>query len=59
MLKECFSAMNLVKNKLKTTMSDDRLNDCLVTFIKRDVFMEVSEDDIVDAFMAMQKRRVT
>ena len=54
-----FSAMNLVKNKLRTTMSDDRLNDCLVTFIERDVFMEVSEDDIVDAFMAMQKRRVT
>ncbi|XBI34910.1 hypothetical protein VPH35_120661 [Triticum aestivum] len=54
-----FSAMNLVKNKLRTTMSDDRLNDCLVTFIERDVFMEVSEDDIVDTFMAMQKRRVT
>ena len=54
-----FSAMNLVKNKLRTTMSDDRLNDCLVTFIERDVFMKVSEDDIVDAFMAMQKRRVT
>ena len=53
-----FSAMNLVKNKLRTTMSDDRLNDCLVTFIERDVFMEVSEDDIVDAFMAMQKCRV-
>ena len=51
--------MNLVKSKLRTTMSDDRLNDCLVTFIERDVFMEVSEDDIVDAFMAMQKRRVT
>ena len=53
-----FSAMNLVKNKLRTTMGDDRLNDCLVTY-KRDVFMEVSEDDIVDAFVVMQKRRVT
>ena len=40
-------------------MSDDRLNDCLVTFIERDVFMKVSEDDRVDAFMAMQKHRVT
>ena len=40
-------------------MGDDHLNDCLVTFIERDVFMKVSEDDIVDAFMAMQRRIVT
>ena len=54
-----FSAMNLVKSKLRTTMSDDRLNDCLVTFIERDVFIKVSEDDIVDALKKKQKRRVT
>ena len=40
-------------------MSDDRLNDTLVTFIERDVFLKVNEDDIVDAFMAMQQHRVT
>lgn len=39
--------MNLVKNKLRTSMGDDCLNNYLVTFIERDVFMEVSEDDIV------------
>lgn len=54
-----FSVMNLVKNKLRNSMSDDLLNDCLVTFIERDVFLKVSEDDIVEAFMAKERRRVT
>lgn len=53
------SAMNLVISKLRTTISDDCLNNFLVIFIERDVFLKVSEEDIVDAFMAMQSRRVT
>jgi len=39
-------------------MSDRLLNDCLVTFIKRDIFSLVSDDDIIHAFMAMRKRKV-
>nr|XP_020195096.1 zinc finger MYM-type protein 1-like [Aegilops tauschii subsp. strangulata] len=54
-----FSAMNLVKNKLRNSMSDDLMNNCLVTFIERDVFLKVSEEDIVEDFMAMERRRVT
>ena len=54
-----FSAMNLVKNKLRNSMSDDLMNNCLVTFIERDVFLKVSEEDIVEDFMAKERRRVT
>jgi len=52
-----FSALCLVKNKLRNSMSDRLLNDCLVTFIERDIFSTVSEDGIVHAFMAMRKRK--
>jgi hypothetical protein len=53
-----FSAMTLVKNKLRNSTGDDLLNRCLVTFIEREVFLKVSEDDIVQSFMGMRDRRV-
>ena len=53
-----FSAMSLVKDKLRNSMGDKLLNHCLVTFIERDVFLQASEDDMVEAFMAMRQRRV-
>ena len=51
-----FSAMSLVKSKLRNKMGDSILDDCLVTYIERDAFSEVNEDDIIDTFMEMQKR---
>jgi hypothetical protein len=33
------------------------LDDCLVTYIERDIFEEVKEDDIIEAFFALRKRR--
>ena len=58
-IERVFSAMGLVKNKLRNSMGDELLNHCLVTLIEREVFLEVSEDAIVEAFMAMRERRVT
>jgi hypothetical protein len=37
-------------------MGDSLLDDCLVTFIERDVFSKVKDDDIIETFMAMKKR---
>ena len=34
-----------------------RLDDWLVTFIERDIFAEVDEDDIIETFMALRNRR--
>jgi hypothetical protein len=53
-----FSALCLVKNKVRNSMSDRLLNDCLVTFIELDIFSTVSKDDIVHAFVAMRKHKV-
>jgi hypothetical protein len=46
-VERAFFAMSLLKNKLRNSMSDDLLNYCLVIFIERALFLEVSEDDIV------------
>ena len=32
-----FSAMNIIKNKLRNRIGDDWLNDCMVTYIEKDV----------------------
>lgn len=57
-VERAFSAMNSVKNKSRNSMSDSLLDDCLVTFIEREIFFSVNEDDIVEIFMAIRKRRV-
>ena len=49
--------MSIVKSKLRNKMGDSLLDDCLVTYIERDAFAEVNEDDIIDTFMARQNRR--
>jgi hypothetical protein len=51
-----FSTMVLVKTKLRNKMGDSLLDDCLVTFIERDIFFEVDEDDIIKTFMSFRKR---
>jgi hypothetical protein len=53
-----FSSMNYVKNKLKNRMRDQYLNDCLVTFIERDFFLQVKDDDIIKRFQEMKFRKV-
>ena len=52
-----FSGLNLVKNQMRNHMGDELLNDCLVTFIEREIFSNISEDDIIHTFMAMRKRK--
>uniref|UniRef100_A0A0A9AME3 Uncharacterized protein n=1 Tax=Arundo donax TaxID=35708 RepID=A0A0A9AME3_ARUDO len=49
--------MNFVKNKLRNRMSDSLLGDCLFTFIEQDIFFTVKEDDLIETFMAIRRRR--
>ncbi|CAN6328856.1 unnamed protein product, partial [Urochloa humidicola] len=53
-VERAFSAMNSVKSNSRNSMSDDLLDDCLCTFIERDMFLKVKEDDIVETFMAIR-----
>ncbi|XP_057791603.1 uncharacterized protein LOC131008657 [Salvia miltiorrhiza] len=52
-----FSGMTYVKNKLRNSMGDQVLNDCLVTFIEKDMFLQVSDDEVVKRFEEMKTRR--
>ncbi|XP_074297557.1 uncharacterized protein LOC141628297 [Silene latifolia] len=49
-VERAFSAMTYVKNKLRNCMGDQLLNDCLVTFIEKDTFRLVENDDVLDSF---------
>ncbi|KAJ9558445.1 hypothetical protein OSB04_013059 [Centaurea solstitialis] len=52
-----FSAMNVVKNRLRNRMGDQWMNDCLVTYIEKDIFTEIDNEDIIDKFQKMKTRR--
>ena len=41
---------NYVKNKQRNKMGDEYLNNCLVTFIYREFFSQVKDDDIINLF---------
>ena len=53
-----FSAMNTIKNKLRSKMGQDFLNNCLITFIEREFFLQAKDEDIIDYFQAMKDRKV-
>ena len=45
-----FSSMNYVKNKLRNKMGDEYLNNCLVTFVEREFFTQVKDEDVINLF---------
>ena len=53
-----FSAMNTIKNKLRSKMGQDFLNNCLITFIEREFFLQANDEDIINYFQAMKDRKV-
>jgi len=53
-----FSALVIVKTKSRNKIGDTVLDDCLVTFIEQDIFFQVNEDDIMETFMSLRKRRI-
>jgi hypothetical protein len=53
-----FSAPVIVKTKSRNKLGDTILDDCLLTFIERDIFFQVDEDDIMETFMSLRKRHI-
>lgn len=53
-----FSSMNFVKNKLRNKMGQNFLNGCLVTFIERQFFLQVKDEDIITQFQSLKDRKV-
>ena len=52
-----FSAMKLVKNRLRNRMCDSWMNDCLITYVERDIFDSVENEKILQFYQNMRPRR--
>jgi hypothetical protein len=50
--------MNYIKNKLRSKMGQKFLNGCLVTFIEREFFLQVKDEDIITQFQNMKDQKV-
>nr|XP_016447137.1 PREDICTED: zinc finger MYM-type protein 1-like [Nicotiana tabacum] len=53
-VERAFLSMKQIKNDERNSMGDQYLNDCLVCYIERDVFTNVSNDVIIDRFQNMK-----
>ncbi|KAK8930679.1 hypothetical protein KSP39_PZI011654 [Platanthera zijinensis] len=57
-VERAFSAMKIIKTRLRNRMNDEWLNDSLLTYIERETFKVVDNEAIIKRFQAMKTRRV-
>ena len=53
-----FSAMKVVKTRLRNKLEDEFLIDCLIIYIEREIALEFTTDKLIDDFDARKKHRV-
>ena len=51
-----FYSMSYAKNKLRNKMGDEYLNNCLVTFVEREFFNQVKDEDVIKLFQKGDRR---
>ena len=49
-----FSTMNIIKNRLRNQIGDQWMNDCLVTYIEKDIFKTSKCEEIMQQFQNMK-----
>ncbi|KAL4572380.1 hypothetical protein LXL04_019154 [Taraxacum kok-saghyz] len=49
--------MKIVKTRLRNKIEDQWMNDCLVTYIEKEVFQSVENESILNRFQDMEIRR--
>jgi len=52
-----FSAMSIIKNRMRNRMGDEWLNNCLVTYIEGDILVGIENEKIIQRFQNMNNRR--
>ena len=55
-IERMFSAMNIIKNWLYNRIGDQWINDCLVTYIDKDIFKTIECEEIMLRFQNMKSR---
>ena len=56
-IERVFSAMKIVKNRLRNRMEDEWMNDCLLVYIEKDIFNSIDDETIMQRFQNMKNRR--
>ena len=49
-----FSLMKIIKTQLHNRLGDDLMNDCLVTYIEKDIFETIDNEDVIQRFQNMK-----
>ena len=56
-IERVFSVMNIIKNRLRNQIGDQWMNDCLVTYIEKNIFKTIECEKIMQRFQNMKNRR--
>ena len=54
-VERAFLAMNIIKNRLCIQIRDQWMNDCLVTYIEKDIFKTIKCEEIMQQFQNKKK----
>ena len=49
-VERAFSIVNIIKNRLRNQIRDQWMNDCLVTYIEKDIFKTIKCEEIMQWF---------
>ena len=55
-VERAFSTMNIIKNQLRNQIGDQWMNDCLVTYIEKDIFKTIKCEEVMQRFQNMKNR---
>ena len=55
-VERAFSAINIIKNRLCNQIGDQWMNNCLVTYIEKDIFKTIKCEEIMQRFQSMKNR---
>ena len=53
-VERAFSTMNIIKNRLRNQIGDQWMNNCLVTYIEKDIFKTIKYEEIMQRFQNMK-----
>ena len=53
-VEKAFPTMNIIKNRLRNKLGDQWMNDCLVTYIEKDIFKAIKCEEIMQWFQNMK-----
>ena len=56
-IERAFLAMYIIKNRLHNWIGDQWMNDCLVTYIDKDIFKIIECEEIMQRFQNMKNLR--